>query len=84
MRLRLTNGSAWGCGDLQVHRGQIEEGLGNLREALRRSKEGGYDIFAPWLTCCQAEGLVSLGRIEEARSLVGQKLAEHERTTASG
>ncbi len=43
-------------GELQHQRGDTLEESGNLQEYLRRLREGRYEIYTPWLTCCLAEG----------------------------
>jgi predicted ATPase/DNA-binding winged helix-turn-helix (wHTH) protein len=57
-------------GDLQVHCGEVDAGVSNLRESLLRLKEGGYVIFMPWLTCCLAEALAARRDVDEAQTLV--------------
>jgi predicted ATPase/DNA-binding winged helix-turn-helix (wHTH) protein len=57
-------------GDVQVQCGAVEEGVGNLRESLRRLEAGGYVIWMPWLECCLAEALAARGDIDQAQSLI--------------
>jgi ATP/maltotriose-dependent transcriptional regulator MalT len=57
-------------GDMKVKRGDAQEGIGDLREALRCLKEGGFVVFSPWLTCCLAEALASRDGVDEARTLI--------------
>ncbi|HZF30136.1 MAG TPA: winged helix-turn-helix domain-containing protein [Gammaproteobacteria bacterium] len=57
-------------GDGQVHCDEVDAGVSNLREALRRLKEGGYVIWVPWLTCCLAEALAAHRDLDQALSLV--------------
>ena len=41
------------------HRRGDTSGKTNLQEYLRRLREGRYEIYTPWLTCCLAEGLAT-------------------------
>jgi len=59
-------------GDLLRQRGDIAAGLSDLREYLRRLREGRYEIYTPWLTCCLAEGLAATGRVDQALSLLNE------------
>ncbi len=49
-------------GELQRQRGDTLVGMSNLQEYLRRLREGRYEIYTPWLTCCLAKGSVD-GRV---------------------
>ena len=57
-------------GDMKVRRGDAQDGISDLREALRGLKEGGFVVFSPWLTCCLAEALASRDGLDEARTLI--------------
>lgn len=57
-------------GDLQRQRGDTIGGMTALQEYLRRLREGRYDIYTPWLTCCLAEGLADSGQVMQAVSLL--------------
>jgi ATP/maltotriose-dependent transcriptional regulator MalT len=56
-------------GDVQRQRGDTS-GMSNLQEYLRRLREGRYEIFTPWLSCCLAEGLADNQQVEQARRLL--------------
>ena len=56
-------------GALQHQRGDTS-GMGNLQEYLRRLREGRYEIYTSWLTCCLAEGLLDNQCVEQARRLM--------------
>lgn len=57
-------------GELQRLHGDTFVGMSNLQEYLRRLREGRYDIYTTWLTCCLAEGLVEARQVEQARKLL--------------
>jgi len=57
-------------GDVKVHCGEVDAGINELRESLRRLREGGYIAHMPWLTCCLAETLAARRDIDEAQSLL--------------
>jgi predicted ATPase/DNA-binding winged helix-turn-helix (wHTH) protein len=57
-------------GAVKVRRGDADEGIRDLWDALRRLNEGGFVVFAPWLTCCLAEVLAARGNLEQAQSLI--------------
>ncbi len=59
-------------GALQLRRGDVDAGVSNLRESLRLLKEGRYDIFTPWLTCCLAEGLAARQDTDQAFRLIDE------------
>ena len=46
--------------------------MSDLREYLRRLREGRYEIYTPWLTCCLAEGLAARDRVDHALSLLNE------------
>ena len=57
-------------GDLQVQRGDRDEGIRDLQELLRRLREGRYVIFVPWLTCLLAEALTAKQEAAQALRLL--------------
>jgi len=57
-------------GDLQRQRGDTIAGMTTLQEYLRRLREGRYEIYTPWLTCCLAEGLADSRQVDQAVSLL--------------
>ena len=57
-------------GELQRQRGDTLVGMSNLQEYLRRLREGRYEIYTPWLTCCLAEGLADSQHVAQALQLL--------------
>jgi len=57
-------------GELQCRRGDLAAGQGNLQENLWRLREGRYDIYTSWLTCCLAESLCASGQPAQARKVL--------------
>lgn len=56
--------------DVQRQRGDTVAGMSNLKEYLRRLRDGRYEIYTPWLTCCLAEGLLESRQVEQAWRLM--------------
>ena len=57
-------------GELQRKRGDTIVGMSNLQEYLRRLREGRYEYYTPWLTCCLAEGLADGRHVEQAQKVL--------------
>jgi len=57
-------------GAIQLQCGDPLVGMSNLQEYLRRLREGRYEIYTAWPTCCLAEWLGDNQRVEHARRLL--------------
>ncbi len=56
-------------GEVLFHRGEVEAGLGMIRDALARMRAEKFEIYASWLGCTLAEGMAARGHTDHALSI---------------
>ncbi|MET4036764.1 putative ATPase/DNA-binding winged helix-turn-helix (wHTH) protein [Bradyrhizobium sp. JR7.2] len=66
-------------GTLLINRGQAEEGVGMVRDAIETLHVGRYELHNPAFLAASAEGLRMLGQYEEAFRQIDEAIARIER-----
>jgi predicted ATPase len=63
-------------GELELRRGELEQGIALLTPALQAMRADRQNILRARAACALAEALAAAGRLDEARSVVDEAIAE--------
>lgn len=62
-------------GEALIARGELDSGMDMLRDSIRSLRAERYELYTSGLTCALAQGLATMGRLDQALAMIDESIA---------